>query len=82
MTAATLESSTVAFPVKILRNQRTKPWSHSPVVLSMIAGNQMRNCNEVREIFSECLATKSKDRICVAAADYFASCATQDDAKF
>lgn len=71
----TSSSSLVSNPLNLERNPRTRPWNHSPVVLAMLSDNRMRNCDDVREIFTECLATNSKDRICNTAAQYFSRCA-------
>lgn len=78
MTATFGSSSIIATPVTLQRNARTRPWSNSPVVLAMLSGNRMQSCKDVREVYSECLATASKDQICRSAAKYFEGCARGD----
>ena len=71
----TSSSPLTPVPIDLQRNSRTKPWSHSPVVLAMLSNNKMQNCNDVKEILAECLATASGDRICGTAEQYFSRCA-------
>mmetsp|Transcript_25713 Transcript_25713/g.29370 ORF Transcript_25713/g.29370 Transcript_25713/m.29370 type:complete len:95 (+) Transcript_25713:80-364(+) len=70
-----IASSFAATSADLERNSRTKKWSHSPVVLAMLSGNRMNTCEDVGEIFDECLATSSEDRICQTAAQYLSKCA-------
>mmetsp|Transcript_16340 Transcript_16340/g.21497 ORF Transcript_16340/g.21497 Transcript_16340/m.21497 type:complete len:105 (+) Transcript_16340:75-389(+) len=64
--------------VNVERSRRTQAWSHSPVVLAMLSDNRMSKCADVREIYNECLASNSKDRICNTASYYFQSCMDQE----
>eukprot|EP00543_Licmophora_paradoxa_P001537 CAMPEP_0202443324 /NCGR_PEP_ID=MMETSP1360-20130828/2635_1 /ASSEMBLY_ACC=CAM_ASM_000848 /TAXON_ID=515479 /ORGANISM="Licmophora paradoxa, Strain CCMP2313" /LENGTH=119 /DNA_ID=CAMNT_0049058993 /DNA_START=45 /DNA_END=404 /DNA_ORIENTATION=+ len=54
------------------------PPSYSPLVLAMLNGNRLHNCGDVIEIYQECLASDSTDRICSTAAGYFGSCVGED----
>jgi hypothetical protein len=56
----------------------TCTWTHSPVVLAMLTGSVMRDCDSVRAIHAECLATQSDDNICKTAAAYFAMCMSKN----
>ena len=69
------DSSLINNSMSFQRNERTIAWTHSPVVLAMLDNNKMENCRDVQEIFAECLATSSKDRICKTATHYFGKCA-------
>mmetsp|Transcript_11412 Transcript_11412/g.16055 ORF Transcript_11412/g.16055 Transcript_11412/m.16055 type:complete len:108 (+) Transcript_11412:166-489(+) len=64
--------------VNVERSRRTQAWSHSPVVLAMLSDNRMSKCEDVREIYNECLASHSKDRICNTASYYFEKCMNQE----
>jgi hypothetical protein len=44
----------------------------------MLTGSVMRDCNSVREIHAQCLATQSDDNICKTAASYFAMCMSKN----
>ena len=50
-------------------------WTHNPVVLSMLACTQMQTCDEVKEVYRECLAKNDGDSmICEAAEKYYKMC--------
>ena len=50
-------------------------WTHNPVLLSLIACSTMHNCEEVREIYRECVEKNDKDSmLCEAAEKYFKMC--------
>mmetsp|Transcript_31910 Transcript_31910/g.48224 ORF Transcript_31910/g.48224 Transcript_31910/m.48224 type:complete len:82 (+) Transcript_31910:191-436(+) len=75
MTNSSINTSPViATSNSLHRNETTKKFLHSPVVYAMLSGNQMNNCQDVKEIYAECLASSSKDRICSTAAAYFGNC--------
>lgn len=50
-------------------------WTHNPAVLSLIACSTMHNCEEVREVYRECVANNDTDSmLCEAAEKYFKMC--------
>mmetsp|Transcript_20796 Transcript_20796/g.57806 ORF Transcript_20796/g.57806 Transcript_20796/m.57806 type:complete len:110 (-) Transcript_20796:597-926(-) len=49
-------------------------WSHSPIIMAMITNNRLSNCNDVFAMVDECRHSRSNDRVCQTAADYFDMC--------
>ncbi len=70
-------SSTIQAPSSTSpgHNQARGKWTHNPVVLSLIACSTMHNCEEVKEIYRECVAKNDKDSmLCEAAEKYWKMC--------
>jgi enterochelin esterase-like enzyme len=68
-----------AQPNTILINppKPSKTWGrHNPVVMatSTMPGKSMNNCQDVREIYNECLVSHSNATICKTAASYLGIC--------
>lgn len=64
--------------IRIHSRGRSGSWgTHSPVVMATLKGIKMENCDEVREVYAECLRTHSSDSICKTAASYFRVCTHQ-----
>jgi hypothetical protein len=54
-----------------------KTWGrHNPVVMATTSmpGKSMNNCQDVREIYNECLVSHSNATICKTAASYLGIC--------
>mmetsp|Transcript_43398 Transcript_43398/g.64338 ORF Transcript_43398/g.64338 Transcript_43398/m.64338 type:complete len:88 (+) Transcript_43398:671-934(+) len=47
---------------------------YSPVVTAMLHNNHMHNCQEVDELYAQCMASGAEDRICKTASNYFSIC--------
>eukprot|EP01083_Nonionella_stella_P038750 105345_1 len=60
-----------ASPTRQLRGR----WTHNPVVLSMLACSSMQTCDEVKEVYQECMAKNDNDSmLCEAAQKYYKMC--------
>mmetsp|Transcript_22522 Transcript_22522/g.28419 ORF Transcript_22522/g.28419 Transcript_22522/m.28419 type:complete len:114 (+) Transcript_22522:147-488(+) len=54
-------------------------WTHNPVVLSMLACSSMQTCDEVKDVYRECLAKNDNDSMmCEAAEKYFKMCSMKN----
>ena len=49
-------------------------WAHSSIVMAMLTGNTMRNCDEVRKMYQECERTGADDQLCQVARQYYELC--------
>lgn len=50
-------------------------WTHNPIVLSMLACSTLQNCEQVREVYRECVEKNDTDSMmCEAAAKYYKMC--------
>lgn len=58
--------------------RRSTQFKHSPTIVAILHSNAMRDCSSVREVYAECQATQSNDRICKTAQAYFATCLHND----
>ena len=57
------------------RESNIRPhWTHNPILLSALTCSNMHDCDEVKEIYSECLAKGSDSMMCEAAAKYYQMC--------
>ena len=60
--------------------QPTEPRTHNPLLLSMVAGSHMHNCNQIKELFQECQDeeqcqdSKDKSALCEAAQQFSTFC--------
>ena len=60
-----------ASPARKLRST----WTHNPAVLSMIACSTMQSCDDVKEVYRECVANNDNDSMmCEAAEKYYKMC--------
>lgn len=64
-------TSPPASPTRQLRGR----WTHNPIVLSALACSTMQTCDEVKEIYRECVQKNDTDSMmCEAAAKYYRMC--------
>lgn len=53
-------------------------WTHNPAVLSMIACSTMQSCDDVKEVYRECVLNNDNDSMmCEAAEKYFKMCSNK-----
>lgn len=54
--------------------------SKNPVVVAMLNSNNMRDCQQIRDMYLQCTSSESVDRsvICDAASRYFVKCSMSD----
>ena len=78
---AALEQSTfsnVTSETTVIINppKRQPTWTgfHAPAVVETSTRRRMNSCGDVREIYSQCLAERSSDDVCKAAASYLGIC--------
>lgn len=49
-------------------------WTHNPVVLAALACSNMGSCEDVKEIYHECIKSNSDSMVCEAAEKYYRMC--------
>eukprot|EP01083_Nonionella_stella_P052398 139017_1 len=49
-------------------------WTHNPLVLSILACSSMQSCDEVKQVYEECMRTHDESMICEAAEKYYKMC--------
>jgi len=72
-----ITSDDMSPPPSPVRDQKLRSrWTHNPVVLSMLACSTMQTCDEVKEVYRQCITQKDQDKevICEAAAKYYRMC--------
>jgi hypothetical protein len=78
------ETSSETFAPTVIINppKRQPTWTgfHSPIE-ERPSRLRMTNCGEVREIYGTCLAQRSSDDMCKAAASYFSICSISSGSK-
>mmetsp|Transcript_3524 Transcript_3524/g.4678 ORF Transcript_3524/g.4678 Transcript_3524/m.4678 type:complete len:114 (+) Transcript_3524:106-447(+) len=71
-----ITSEDISPPPSPIRDQKLQSrWTHNPLVLSMFACSTMQSCDEVKEVYRECIKNNDQDGLmCEAAAKYYKMC--------
>lgn len=54
--------------------KRTTSKNYNPTMMAILTGTRMQNCEEIKMMRQECLASGSKASICQTAAQYMSAC--------